>query len=449
MRSKQVTRRAFGTSTLAAGIALPYLGSRRALARPGAVGANDRVRMAVIGAGGRARQLISESPQGVELVSIADCFLPKAPVLATFAAKRRPDLCPNADRVAVYQDYRRMFDEEKLDAVLVPTTTHARALCCIHALQAGLDVYAEKPISLTIDEGRVLIEAVRKYERILQVGTQHRSLDVNRWACALVRGGAIGKIEKVVCMNYEGPIDWTPKPGQPVPAGLDWDHWCNQAELRPYHPRLGAHRHGVGGEAWNFWRAYDGGGQSWGMTGWGTHAFDQVQWALGQDHTSPTEVWPVNPGDPLSPVTMKYASGDVIEIKLPIKTDKGPGLGGIFIGTDGKIEINRNKVASNPPELVADAPTPEIRQHDYRSSLAENHLQNWVDCIRSRQEPNCPVEVGHRQAVICHLANIARDLGRQLRYDPKADRFVDDEEANRHVSVSRPRRKGYELPPII
>jgi predicted dehydrogenase len=404
------------------------------------------VKVGFISCGHRARQLLGESPKDIDLVAVADCYLPKTHQFVELAADRRADICADASRVATYQDYRKMLEEEnRLDAVVVATTTHARVLCCLHALAAGCDVYAEKPVTLTIEEGQVLGKAVRKQSRILQVGTQHRSLEINRWACNLVRTGGLGKIQKVVCMNYEGPFDWPSKPAEPTPEGLNWDLWCNQSPLVPYHSDFYTV---TAGETWQRWRAYDGGGQSWGMTGWGTHAFDQVQWALGADDTSPVEIWPTKPGDPRSPVVARYANGITVEMKLPIRQARGPALGGVFIGSEGKLEINRNKVAANPPELIAGAPDPEIRKQAYTSSLAERHLKNWIDCVRTRTEPNCPVETGHRQTIICHLANIARDLGRRLQFDPESQRFVGDDEANSHSSMSRPRRSGYELPDL-
>src|SRR5690606_19004820 len=152
---------------------------------------------------------------------------------------------------------------------------------CIHAMQAGLDVYAEKPVCLTISEGRTLVNAARKYQRVFQVGTQQRSIPSNVHASRLVREGSYRKIHTSITYNFDPPRQWKSKPAQPIPDGLDWDMWCNQTELRPYHEDLRRH--------WNIWSDYDGGGQSYGVTGWGTHSLDQVQCALGTSQTGPVE----------------------------------------------------------------------------------------------------------------------------------------------------------------
>jgi hypothetical protein len=177
------------------------------------------------------------------------------------------------------------------------------------------------------------------------------------------------------------------------------------------------------------------------VTGWGAHAFDQVQRALGTDDTDPVEIWPEEPG-PKGRVSMRYPSGTVLKLDLP--PGKGPGLGAIFVGDKGKIEINRNKLAANPPELIRGAPPPADKS-EY-ASVAHEHLGNWVHAMRTREKPVAHAEVGHRATVICHLVNICRELGRRLKWDPVQEVFSGDDEANR--LRSRPRRKGYELPEI-
>ena len=329
-----------------------------------------------------------------------------------------------------------MFDKEKLDAVFVATTTHARALICIHAMQAGLDVYAEKPLTLTIEEGQYLIRAERKYRRIVQVGTQQRSIAINNFGSDLVRNGAIGKVHTVLCPNFIGPERRGDLPAEPVPAEMNWDMWCHQTDLIPFSSALHS---GLG--KWGRYRDYDGGGLGWGVTGWGAHAFDQVQRALGTDDTDPVEIRLVSPG-PHGKVSMRYANGTVLKVGLP--DGKGPGLGAIFVGDKGKIEINRNRLAANPAELIKDAPAAADKSQ--YASVAHGHIRNWAQCMRTREKPVAPAEVGHRAVVICHLVNICRELGRNLTWDPVKEEFTGDEEAN--GLRSRPRRKGYELPEI-
>jgi len=432
MRRRDFLRKSAAAAV--AGISAPYLIPSPVLAASGRPGANDRIVVGFVGIGGRAkwlmRQLVkNEELAAAQIVALADAFLPRCHE----AAK---DL-PGGEKWNKYQDYRKMFDKEKLDAVFVETTSHARVLVCMHALQAGLDVYGEKPLTLTVAEGRPLVQAVRKYNRVLQTGTQQRSIPINMYASKLVREGALGKVSEVIACNFEGPQRWTPKPAQPMPDGLDWDQWCNQTELRPYHKDLHLH--------WALWWDYDGGGQVWGVTGWGTHSLDQVQCALGADDTGPVEIWPEEPG-PKCKVTMRYASGTVLKLEQP-KINDHQQLGAIFVGEKGKIQILRGDFKAEPKELEAELrkgapePTPE-GNHE-----CDEHIRNFFDCMRTRKLPNADVEIGHRSTTVCHLMNICRDLGRKLQWDPKAEQFIGDDEANK--VLSRPRRKGYELPKIV
>lgn len=432
MRRRDFLRQ--GVAGLSLSVA-PLFVPRHVFAGPDGPGANERILVGLIGSGGRAHALLQESPKDVKLVALADCDRRQSRKYNKWIAEKRPDLA--AENLPQYQDYREMFEKEKLDAVIVATTTHARALTCIHSMQAGLDVYAEKPLTLTIEEGRYLVRAEEHYKRILQVGTQQRSIPINNFGSDLVKNGALGKIHTVRCPNFLGPEEWKPATEEAVPAELNWDMWCHQTELIPYtkefHPGL---------EKWGRWRSYDGGGLSFGVTGWGTHAFDQVQRALGTDDTTPTEIRLEGEPSPKSKVSLHYANGTVMKCEYAL--DEGPGLGAIFIGEKGRLEIERNKLVSDLPELIQGAP--ESDEKAIYASEAAPHLQNWVDCMRSRQKPHASAEIGHHSSVICHLINIARELGRSLKWDPVAEEFVGDEEAN--ALRSRPRRKGYELPEI-
>jgi predicted dehydrogenase len=341
------------------------------------------------------------------------------------------------------------------------------------AMQMGMDVYIEKPMCLTIAEGRAMVNAARKYNRVTQVGTQQRSMPINNWASDLVKNGSIGKIKAVLAPNFVGPFRWTKTSSADVKGSVEpwWDVWTNQAELRPYDPAL---HHG-----WARWWDYDGGGLCFGVTGWGTHSYDQINRALGTDDTGPLEVVLEEPvadretgkfvggqtvggivigdtGDidtgtdyhrmaklsgPRARVRMKFAGGT--ELRLHLDGDRGPGLGAIFVGEDGKIEINRNKLASNPKEIVR---APENPGPNKRPETAY-HIENWIECIKSRKLCTADIEIGQRSSTLCYLVNIVRDVGRVdevLKWDPVAERFTNCEEAN--VFLDRPRRKGYELP---
>jgi predicted dehydrogenase len=433
MSYREYNRRQFLHGTTISVLASPFLLSSSTLGAIRRPGPNDRIRLGLIGPGYRARDLIKESPADIDLVALADCDLRQTTSFRQWALENRPDI--TRKDLPEYQDYRKMIDREQLDAVMVATTTHARVLICLDAMQAGLDVYAEKPLTLTIEEGQYLVRAEKKFGTVFQTGTQQRSIPINNWGSDLIRDGVIGKVKTVLCHNFLGPEVRSAKPTGPAcPPEMNWDMWCHQTDLIPFDPDL---HPGLG--KWGRWRAYDGGGLGWGVTGWGAHAFDQVQRALGTDDTTPNRVWPEGSG-PNCKVSMRYPSGTLL--KLELKTGSGPGLGAIFIGEKGKIEINRNRLASNPSELVAGHPEPEDRSEV--ASVAQRHIQNWVACIRSREQPHASAVIGHRSSIIYHLVNICRELGRELQWDPKKEVFVGDDQAN--ALCSRPRRKGYELP---
>lgn len=416
------SRREFLKRTAAASsaVAVPTFIPGRVLGLENAPPPSEQVLIGVIGVGGRSRQLMDQVPAGGRLVALADCY----PKRAQDAANERKQNWP------VYKDYREMFDREKLDAVIVGTPDHARTLPCIRAVQAGLDVYAEKPLTAYIHEGRVLVDAVRKNNRVFQVGTQQRTMEINRFCCEFVRDGKIGKLEKVEGVNYTGPRRYEGLPEEPIPEGDDWATWCGPTELRPFNNQLQF--------GWMQWRDYSGGE----MTNWGAHGVDQIQWALGKDDTGPTELWPLSEG-PHGEVAMKYADGTTVYF---VRKDAPMG-GAVFFGSDCKMEINRNRYATNPADFVKDAPSPAVQDKwEGDGWIAKPHIQNWLDCIKTRQRPNADVEIGHRSISVCHLLNIARELGRKVQWDPAKEEFPGDAEANK--LVDRPRRAGFELPAV-
>ncbi len=389
------------------------------LGRDGPVSASERIQVAVIGCGNRANQLMEQLPSEGQIVAVADCYMVCA--ASSYAVKQ-------GAKIKVYQDYRRMLDQEQLDAVLVATPDHARTLPCMHAVARGLDIYAEKPLTAYVREGRVLVNAVRHHKRIFQVGTQQRTMEINRFCCEFVRSGKLGKVQKVSAVNYPGPMEMQELPEEPIPEGDDWDMWCGPAPKRPFNPKFPF--------GWMAWRDYSGGE----MTNWGAHGVDQIQWALGKSDTGPTELWP----DPVTGhIHMRYDDGAVVQFER----EKAPLGGAVFVGSEGKMEINRNRFATHPPDLVVDPPPPAVQQPwEGEGWIARPHLQNWLDCIKTRQLPNADVEIGHRSISVCHLVNITRELGRQLKWDAEREQFLDDAEAN--AFLDRPRRAGYELPSV-
>ena len=219
-RKGRLSRREMIKKT-AIGLSLPLFVPRSVLGGAGSPGANERVGVGAIGVGGRASLLLNQLPEDGQIIALSDCNVPRA---EAFKAGKKADW-------PIYQDHRELLERKDIDAVIVGTGEFQRVLPCIHACQAGKDIYAEKPLTLYIHEGRVLVETVRKHKRIFQVGSQQRSMEMNRIACELIRSGGLGKVKEVRAVNYTGPEDSPaqPLPEEPTPTGLNWDVWLNQA----------------------------------------------------------------------------------------------------------------------------------------------------------------------------------------------------------------------------
>ncbi len=421
-----------GTSfSLGAAVATQFLPSG-ILASEGKPGANDRIRIGFIGMGRQAGDLhkvLVQQPQA-QVAAVADVNLVRAREIASQHGAK------------VFQDYRKLLEEKSVDAVMTATPEHWRGSICIHSCQAGKDVYAEKPLSLTIREGRLIVQAARKYNRVFQVGSQQRSMSRNHIGCEFIRTGKLGKIKRVIACNYPTPWEGS-LPKQEVPADLDWAMWCGSVGPVPYNLDLYLPRANPG---WLSFRPFSGGE----MTGWGAHGFDQVQWALGMDESGPEEVWVEGPafapptytqpeaktrGDQLcsQPKVFFRYKGEII-----MELADGPMGGANFIGEKGQVKIDRGVFESDPEELMVEALKAKPQ------GVSQNHVANWLECIKTRKRPVADVEIGHRSATVCHLGNIARWAGRRLRWDPVTERFPDDKDANQFLD--RERKKPWELP---
>lgn len=415
----------------------------------------------------RGKYLIGNLPESAPVAAICDCsksrvtntLVPKGEFASVLARFREQD----AERCSVYSDYRRMFDREKLDAVVIAVPDHHHVPAALHALAAGLDVYLEKPLTVSIHEGRWLVDAVRKTGRVLQVGSQQRTMEMNRLGCEFIRNGGLGKISRVELPNYPGPLPMSAADGysQEPADDVDWNLFCGPTSLRPHVRRLWVKdEFKVGDLLWRGWDLFrDYSGHM--MTNWGAHSVDMVQYALGRDETGPVEirvdapqsvdtlvaVWksktprPTSDDEPrFRPVTMRYADG--VELRFV----HGPEFI-VFHGEKGRMKMRRNYFEVDPPELLVERPDPAVvSRWSGGGHVARPHLENWLDCIRTRQTPNAPVEAGHRTASICHLANMARELNRPLNWDPQRERFVADPQAD--ALLDRSRRAGFELPTI-
>ncbi|HUT34413.1 MAG TPA: Gfo/Idh/MocA family oxidoreductase [Planctomycetota bacterium] len=412
--AKRVSRRQFarrgGQLGAAAWAGFHYVAAD-VLGAEGHTPASDRIGLGHIGYGRRGTQL--RGLPGGQVVAIAD-------------VNQKRLAAAEGQKLKGFRDYRRLLDLKEVDAVVVATPDHWHAPNALHAVQAGKDVYCEKPLTLTVREGRELVEAVRRYGRVLQTGSQWRSMPGCRLGCELVRNGRAGRIHTVHAHNFPSP--WEPElPAEPVPPEIDWELWLGPSPFHPYNVNIYLPRAKPGWISFTPWS----GGE---LTGNGSHGLDMVQWALGTDTTGPVEVWADGPRIN-SVVHYRYANGVVMHLD-----QGGYVVGGIFQGDRGEIRLDGTKVTCLP-EAIGREP---VRPDDIRLYESNNHFANWGECMRTRARPIADVEIGHRSATLCHLGNIARWLApRRLKWDPDAETFPDDPEAARYLS--RPRREPYRL----
>ncbi|MBL7140713.1 MAG: Gfo/Idh/MocA family oxidoreductase [Planctomycetes bacterium] len=414
-----LTRRAF-MRRAAVACAAPVVVPARVLGAEGARPPSERVGVASIGVrnmgGNHLRGLVRN--QDARVVALCDVDYNVLEAAGQTAEQAYAEEARTGRFTGCFQtrDFREILDRRDVDAVVVATPDHWHAPIVIAACEAGKDVYSEKPLSLTIGQGKKMVEAVRRHGRVFQSGTQRRSAAGVRHVCELVRNGRIGKVERITAgvggWNRDCGPTWEP---EPVPPELDYDMWLGPAPWAPYHS-LRCHY------SFRFILDYSGGQ----VTNNGAHWTDLAQWALGMDGSGPVEVegtavWP-DTGLFTVPkevnMTATYANG----ARLHLTNDAGVPR---FYGTDGWVDIDSR---ADPPGILDSVIRPdEVRL--YRSE--GSHMDNFLECVRTRREPAAPVEVGHRAATVCHLCVIAMRLGRKVRWDPAAERFIDDPEADR------------------
>ena len=421
-RTRTVRRREF-LKAAAATVACPYLISSSALGQAGRPPASERITVGAIGIGFRAHLLLEQLPAGGQIVALCDCNLPRA---ETFKAAKKANW-------KIYQHYQELLDRKDIDAVIVATGEFQRVLPCIHACQAGKDVYAEKPLTLYIHEGRVLVDAVRKHDRIFQVGTQQRSMAMNRVACELVRSGGLGKVQGSAGSEL-------PRLRSLAPAALS--------------RRGGAGRVGLGRVA------QPGGRRAVQRAVDGLAALARLHRRRDRPTGAPmASTRSSGPWASTAPARSRCGRAAAARSKCATPT-ACPCTSCSTTAPRAARSSSANKeswrsIATSSPRTRRASPrscsrksTKRTRRRSGATSTAlwqaRWHLQNWLDCIRSRQKPVADVEIGHRSISVSHLATITRRLQRRLHWDPAQEQFVGDEEANRLVDL--PRRQGYELP---
>jgi predicted dehydrogenase len=428
-----ITRRQFlkGSAVTATGFLAPTIVPASVF---GADAPSNRITLGCIGVG---RQGIGDMKgfmglRQTQVVAVCDVDSKRTDYAKQLVEKQYGPGC------ATYKDFRELISNDYVDAVSIVTPDHWHALPAIEAAKAGKDIFLEKPLTLTIQEGRILSDTLRRYKRIFQVGSQQRSDTRFRQACELVRNGRIGKVHTVKVAFGTDPATG-PEPPMPIPDNLDYDLWLGPAPWTAYTEKRVHPKSGYGRPGWLRIAAYGAGM----ITGWGAHHNDIAQWGMGTEYTGPIEIqgqaeypkdglWDVH-GD--FSIEYTYANG----VKVICTDNKKSKQGVVFEGTEGWVYVRRGFIDANPKSLL----TSTIGPDEIRLYKSNNHKANFLECIKSRAETVAPVEIGHRSCTVCLLGEIAMRLGRKLKWNPDTEQFIGDEQANR--MLWRPMRSPWRL----
>ncbi len=461
-----IRRRTFLQRSAAAAslLALPGLPAIALHAAEKPVPPSDRVNVGLIGIGamgsGHLRRLAGDP--GFQLVAVCDVDRTRRDHAKNIAEQMYAAVTTSGTYkgCTAYNDYRDVLARADLDAVLIATPDHWHSPIAIEAAKAGKDVYCEKPISVTIAEGRRVVEAVRRYGRVFQTGTQYRSIPTIRDVVKFVRGGGLGKVKQVFTQLFPlnnwlrserfkpfanvvdadrlggsyPPLDFA-LPAEPVPAGLDWDLWVGPAPARPYN-RLYHVNPSPGVVPWSFDEAFGVTSSTWFLS----HAADVIQYALGVEETGPIEVIHPNSGE-FPTLTFRYANGTLLhfiedwaQVKtqyhaVPADARLAGMFGGVFVGERGWLTslTNGGPIEAGPVSLFDEM---KLKTREVGPG-GNNHHANWLECMHTRQAPSCSEELGHRTATIGHLTNLAYWTGQSLKWNPTAEEFANCDAANR------------------
>ncbi len=419
--ARRLSRRGFLRS--AAAMAAPLLVPASALGRDGSAAPSARIAMGSIGPGGRGRsdtQAFLSSPDS-HVVAVCDVDTRRREAARQMVESYYARHLGRGSYRGCFapRDFREILARDDIDAVMIATPDHWHAPMAIMAAKAGKDMYCEKPISVSIAEGRAVADAVARLGIIYQSGTQRRSVSHFRFCCELVRNGRIGTLKKVTEMLGSGPT-CPPQPPAPVPEGFDYDMWLGPAPWAYYTPKR-CH----GSFRWHL--DYSGGK----ITDQGAHFLDIAQWAMDTEHTGPVEIQGTGtfPTDGLwnTPVTYHvvcaYAKGVELHVTHPLYRGDWAIR---FEGTEGWLLVTRHKLYASKPSLME-----PLRSHETPLRRSDHHHQNFLEAVRTRTAPIAPPEIAHRSTTVCHLANLCLRLRRPLKWDPAAERFVGDDAANR------------------
>ena len=390
---------------------------------------NSRLRLGCIGTGDRWDADGPAAMKFATCVAVCDVDANHAEKGKKVANENNMKYGQKAD-VDVYEDYQKILERKDIDVVTIVTPDHWHSKIAIEAMQAGKDIYCEKPLTHNVAEGRALVDAVAKSKVVFQTGSQQRSEFNNhfRKAVEFIWNGRIGKL-KSIHIGVGEPSRPCDLPKQEIPAGTDWDFWQGPAPERDYHSDLcpkGVHGHFP---AWRMYSEYAGGQ----VADMGAHHFDIAQWAMEMDSSGPVEVIPPSdqPGAKRG-LKLVYASGiEMIHNEFP-KGKDGKEIKGdcVFVGADGIIVASRDGIRSIDPEILKAPLDAKAR----RVMASSDHKANWLDAIQSPKLGTiCTAETGHRSASICHLVNIGYRLHRKLKWDPAKELFIGDEPANKEL----------------
>ena len=437
-----VSRRQFMVRSAAAAsgaLAIPWVVSSRAL---GVLAPSKRIAVGCIGVGRMGQSNMHDilGFDDVEIVAVCDADAKraqdaKALVEKEYRSRRGGGSSPAC---AILRDYREMAARRDIDAVVISVPDHSHGLVAVEAARAGKDIFLEKPLTLTIPEGRLLSDAVSRYGRVLSVNTWQRSDSRFRRACEWVRNGLIGELRTVrVGLPVDEATD--PQPTMPVPAGLNYDLWLGPAPWTSYTEKRVHPQNDYGRPGWMRVSDY-----CWGMiTNWGAHHIDIAHWGMGIERTGPVEIegqaqfpkdgpWDVHLGFRLA---YRYPNGVTM-----ICADEGKETQGIrFEGTQGWVFVSREELKASPASLL----TATLAPGAVRLLRSADHKRDFFDCVKTRSSPIVDAETGHRSCSACILGGITMRLGRALQWDPVAEHFVGDDEANR--LLSRPQRSPWVL----
>jgi len=430
MNALSCSRRDFlkSTALLSTAFSFPVLVPARVL---GAQAPSNRINLGLIGMGLMmgSHHHIALGRNDVQIMAVCDVDRTKrerakALTERVYAQKAGFSSYKGCD---AYNEYEHVIGRDDIDAVFVITPDHWHTMISLAAMKSGKDVYVQKPMTLTVREGRLMSNVQKEYSAVLQVGSQQRSERAFRKACEIVRNGWIGKVHTIYTQLGQFAPPQT-LPAQPIPDGFDYDRWLGPTPWYPYnHER-------VKGDYGGGWRCFwDYGERKNGD--WGAHHFDIIQWALGMDNSGPVEFLPKG-WEGAEYQSHIYADGTRVWKNHPVKH----GQMIQFIGEKGEVLVSRGDRLETTPAELKDRPLAPTDIHLYESS---NHEGNWFECIRSRKPTICPAEIGHRTATICHLNGITERLNCRIRWDPVKEEIIGDECASRWLD--RPRRTPYVL----